>query len=537
MWDQRQAIVVPASMQNTYLPNNPKSQAIEAHVSQVRPAADNNFIRRSIRKDEVFWVIRVGSAEGKPDSGFAVAEGGTLAVTGSGVLKNDVRGVGAIPGATTWTTNELGPMSAVLVSDVSNGTLTLNPDGSFTYTHDGSETLTDSFTYRPIQTDQSGTVTQGTVTTVSITVNPVDDDPTATGEGPYDVDNGAALAVGAPGVLANDSDPEGLTLTAVLVSDASNGSLTLNADGSFTYTHDGSATLSDSFTYQAQDPGGNLSGVATVSIDIAVAPDPISVTVDGPSFAAPGVLASFSSATSGGAGTVTYAWSVKRFGVTVATGSGASIDFTPSFGGRYAVTVTASDNTGSDSAEIDITALGDIGESQFAGSILWLAETGITKGCNPPANDKFCPDDPVTRGAMAAFLVRFLGLTDDGGGNTFTDDNSSIFEADIAKLATAGITKGCNPPTNDKFCPDDPVTRGAMAAFLVRALGLTDDGGGNTFTDDDGSVFEADIAKLAAAGITLGCNPPTNDRFCPNDSVTRGQMAAFLNRADAIVSP
>jgi hypothetical protein len=69
-----------------------------------------------------------------------------------------------------------------------------------------------------------------------------------------------------------------------------------------------------------------------------------------------------------------------------------------------------------------------------------------------------------------------------------------------------------------------------MAAFLVRALGLTDSGSVD-FTDDNGSVFEANIEMLAAAGITKGCNPPVNDRFCPNDYVTRGQMAAFLQRA------
>jgi hypothetical protein len=69
-----------------------------------------------------------------------------------------------------------------------------------------------------------------------------------------------------------------------------------------------------------------------------------------------------------------------------------------------------------------------------------------------------------------------------------------------------------------------------MAAFLVRALDLSA-GDSVDFVDDDGSVFEADIEKLAAAGITRGCNPPTNDRFCPDDSVTRGQMAAFLHRA------
>jgi hypothetical protein len=132
---------------------------------------------------------------------------------------------------------------------------------------------------------------------------------------------------------------------------------------------------------------------------------------------------------------------------------------------------------------------------------------------------------------MAAFLVRALGLTDDGGGDLFTDDDESIFEGDIDRMATAGITKGCNPPVNDRFCPDSKVTRGQMAAFLVRALGYADDGGGDLFTDDNGSVFEGDIDRLGTAGVTKGCNPPTNDRYCPDSAVTRGQMAAFLHRA------
>ena len=178
--------------------------------------------------------------------------------------------------------------------------------------------------------------------------------------------------------------------------------------------------------------------------------------------------------------------------------------------------------------------------STFEGDIEAIAAEGITKGCNPPVNDRFCPDDKVTRGAMAAFLVRAMGYTDNGGGNLFTDDDGSIFENDIDRLGTAGVTKGCNPPVNDQFCPDDFVTRGAMAAFLVRAMGYTDDGGGNLFTDDDGSIFENDIDKLGTAGVTKGCNPPVNDLFCPNDLVTRGAMAAFLTRAlglERIVPP
>ena len=130
---------------------------------------------------------------------------------------------------------------------------------------------------------------------------------------------------------------------------------------------------------------------------------------------------------------------------------------------------------------------------------------------------------------MAAFLVRALNLTDPGT-KDFVDDDTSAFEADIERLAAAGITQGCNPPDNDQFCPDDPVTREQMAAFLVRALGLTDVGTID-FVDDDFSIFETDIEKLATAGITLGCNPPTNDQFCPTNIVTREQMAAFLHRA------
>jgi beta-lactamase superfamily II metal-dependent hydrolase len=159
-----------------------------------------------------------------------------------------------------------------------------------------------------------------------------------------------------------------------------------------------------------------------------------------------------------------------------------------------------------------------------------IAADGITKGCNPPVNDRFCPDDPVTRGQMAAFLNRALHLPATAA-DFFTDDNDSVFEADINRLAAAGITKGCDPPDNTTYCPDASVTRGQMAAFLVRGFGYTDPGTGDLFTDDDGSVFEDDIDKLGTAGVTKGCNPPVNDRFCPDDLVRRDEMASFLGRA------
>src|SRR5690606_7350593 len=114
--------------------------------------------------------------------------------------------------------------------------------------------------------------------------------------------------------------------------------------------------------------------------------------------------------------------------------------------------------------------------------------------------------------------------------DAFSDDDGHVFERDIDCVAAAGITRGCNPPNNTAFCPDDGVTRGQMAAFLVRALDLPP-AAVSDFADTTGHLFEGDIARLAATGITRGCNPPVNDRFCPDEEVTRGQMAAFLARA------
>jgi hypothetical protein len=106
----------------------------------------------------------------------------------------------------------------------------------------------------------------------------------------------------------------------------------------------------------------------------------------------------------------------------------------------------------------------------------------------------------------------------------FTDISDSQFVNSIIWAWENGITVGCTPTL---FCPDGLVTRGQMATFLSRGYDLpatsTD-----FFTDDEGSVHEANINKIRAAEITFGCG---GTNYCPNGIVTRGQMAAFLNRA------
>lgn len=161
--------------------------------------------------------------------------------------------------------------------------------------------------------------------------------------------------------------------------------------------------------------------------------------------------------------------------------------------------------------------------STFSGDVAWLGDTGITRGCNPPWRDEFCPKRGVTRAEAATFLVRALDLPASSVDH-FVDDDGNTHEDAINALADAGITRGCSATT---FCPDQVLSREQMASLLARALDLPR-APGDTFTDDDTSTHRADIERIAAAGITRGCSP---DRFCPKDPVTRDQLAAFLQRA------
>jgi Tol biopolymer transport system component len=162
----------------------------------------------------------------------------------------------------------------------------------------------------------------------------------------------------------------------------------------------------------------------------------------------------------------------------------------------------------------------DIAGHRFEPEIAWLYQRGITGGC---ASTRFCPNASVTREQMAAFLDRALALPATSQ-DFFTDDETSSLEPSINRLAAAGITGGCAP---GRFCPKALVTREQMASFLVRAFGL---GPTSTdfFIDDETSSHETNINRLAASGITGGC---ATNRYCPTAVVTRGQMAAFLERA------
>lgn len=175
-------------------------------------------------------------------------------------------------------------LTAVLGDNVANGTLDLNADGSFTYTPNANFHGTDSFTYFA----NDGTVNSDAAATVTITVNAVNDAPVANNDN-FETNEDIELTVPATGVLGNDVDVDGDMLTAVLETGPSNGVLTLNPDGSFTYTPNANFNGTDSFTYFANDGTVDSDTAATVMItvnpvnDAPVANnDDITTTVDTP---------------------------------------------------------------------------------------------------------------------------------------------------------------------------------------------------------------------------------------------------------------
>ena len=149
-------------------------------------------------------------------------------------------------------------------SDVSNGTLVLNTDGSFTYTPDGDYSGNDSFTYT--LTDLDGATTSATV---NITVNPVNDAPIADDDSAVTAEDTLKTI----DVLLNDSDIDGGLPTVTIVDGPENGTAIVNNDGTVTYTPDDDYNGPDSFTYQIDDGNGGTD-TATVSLNVTPVNDP-----------------------------------------------------------------------------------------------------------------------------------------------------------------------------------------------------------------------------------------------------------------------
>src|SRR5439155_1691528 len=193
-------------------------------------------------------ITAVNDAPVALNDNYTTAEDTTLNVAASGVLANDTD----VDGDT---------LSAVLVSQPTHGSLALDGNGSFSYTPAANYNGTDSVTYKA-----NDAPTETRAPTLHIALPSVNDAPVALNDN-YTTAEDTTLNVAASGVLANDSDLDGDTLSAMLMSQPTHGSLTLNGNGSFSYTPASNYNGIDSFTYKAND-GQTDSGIASVTITI-----------------------------------------------------------------------------------------------------------------------------------------------------------------------------------------------------------------------------------------------------------------------------
>jgi acyl-homoserine-lactone acylase len=183
-----------------------------------------------------------------------------------------------------------------------------------------------------------------------------------------------------------------------------------------------------------------------------------------------------------------------------------------------------------------VAAFNDIAGSVHEANIRCLADLGLTQGLT--GGTSYGPRRAVQRGQMATFIARFLELATGEdlpeGADAFRDDDGSIHEENIDALAALGIVEGRR---GGGSAPLAPVTRAQMASFVARALDWLDDGAlsgsfpppaTDRFRDDDGSVHEDAIDRIAALGIVQGFADGT---YRPAAAVLRDQMASFLVRA------
>lgn len=207
-------------------------------------------------------ILAANDAPATVGDSYSLQEDTSLVVPAAGVLTND-------------TDVDLDGLLAVLIDGPAHGNVSLNADGSFSYTPVANYSGPDSFTYRA----NDGTVL-GNVATVGLTVIGANDVPLAVGDS-YQVNEDAVLTVSqGSGVLFNDSDVDGNTLTVGVVAQPLNGTLSLSANGSFVYTPDANFNGTDTFTYQVSD-GLSLSTVATVTIGVEAVNDGPTAANDG----------------------------------------------------------------------------------------------------------------------------------------------------------------------------------------------------------------------------------------------------------------
>jgi len=438
------------------------------------------------------------------DDNYTVAEGGTLNVPAPGVLTNDVDPEGS-------------PITATLVTGPAHASsFTFNANGSFNYVHDGSETTSDSFTYKA----NDGSL-DSNIATVHITITPVNDPPVANDDS-YSVNEDTALNVAAPGVLANDTDPDGPTAITILVSGPSHASsFALNPDGSFTYTGTLNYNGPDSFTYQRSD-GSLVSNIATVHITVnAVNDAPVAVNdaystnEDTPlNVAAPGVLGNDSDVDSPSitAVLVTGPLHAASFNLN----ADGSFNYTPAlnYNGSDSFTYNATDGSLSSMATVSLT-INPVNDAPVAVNDAYSTneDTNLTVAAPGVLGNDSDVDSSITAVLVTGPLhAASFALNPDGSFSytpnpNYNGSDSFTYQATDGSLSsTATVSLTINPVNDAPVAVNDSYSTNEDTTLNVAAPGVL----GND-SDVDSSITAVLVTgPLHAASFNLNADGSFN---------------------------
>ena len=463
-------------------------------------ATDDGEPPKSASATFTLTVVAVNDAPVAVNDTATVAEAGSVDIASSTLLANDSDAEGD-------------DLSVTNVAGAPNGTVTLSEDkATVTYTHDGSETTSGSFTY---------TVSDGTATdtaTVNVTVTAANDAPVAAND-TATVAEGGSVDIAASTLLANDSDAEGDDLSVTNVADAVNGTVTLSEDkATVTYTHDGSETTSGSFTYTVSD--GTATDMATVTITVTAANDPPVATDDTATVAEGGsvdiaastLLANDSDAEGDDLIVTAVAGAVN--GTVMLSESKATVTFahdgSETSSGSF--TYTVSDGKATDTATVNVTvtaandapvAVNDTATVAEAGSVDIAVSTLL-------ANDYDAEGDDLVVTAVASAVNGTVTLSENKATVTYTHDGSETTSGSFTYTVSDGTAT--NPATVNvtvTAANDAPVAVNDTAT--VAEAGSVDIAA-STLLANDSDAEGDDLSVTAVAGAVNGTVTLSEDK-------------------------